>query len=70
MLSQIVKTYPVKLPKVSPPLVFTEQGFAMTFLKHFALALKLKNAIFAGNIKKYENLQSNYSFNHVVQNII
>lgn len=29
MLSQIVMTYPVKRPKVSPPLAFTEQGLAM-----------------------------------------
>lgn len=29
MLSQIVMTYPVKRPKVSPPYAFTEQGLAM-----------------------------------------
>ena len=29
MSSQIVMTYPVKRPKVSPPLVFTEYGVAM-----------------------------------------
>jgi hypothetical protein len=29
MLSQIVMTYPVKRPKVSPPLAFTKQGLAM-----------------------------------------
>jgi hypothetical protein len=29
MLSQIVMTYPVKRPKASPPLAFTEQGLAM-----------------------------------------
>lgn len=29
MLSQIVMTYPVKRPKISPPFAFTEQGLAM-----------------------------------------
>lgn len=29
MLSQFVMTYPVKRPKASPPLAFTEQGLAM-----------------------------------------
>jgi hypothetical protein len=29
MLSQIVMTYPLKRPKVSPPFAFTEQGLAM-----------------------------------------